>query len=844
MVLQPLSLEDLYKQCDERLLPFATTAEIEPVAELIGQPRAMQAIEFATAIERDGFNLFVIGAAGGGQTDAVLSLLREKAQNEKAPSDWVYVHNFDVPHRPALLELPAGQGRRLKKAAAAAVSDMTSAVPATLESDDYQNRQQAIDQETSQRQEQSFEALRHKAESQAIALIRTPQGFAMAPVSDGEVMKPEVFNALPEAQRKDIESKIQALQKELAGILEQLPVWEKERRERLRALNEDYAQGIVTRSFAGLRQAFSSEPSVLTWLDALTRDFISNIHLFTGQAVQQPGALPPEQSLQGVLAGLHGASGGQDSAQNVLKRYETNVLVSNYEQSDPITEGEDSSAQKGPHDPDGQKAAPAKGAPVIFEDHPTFANLIGRVEHTPQLGALVTDFTLIKPGSLHRANGGYLLIDALKLVRDPLAWDALKRVIRRRKILIESPSEYLTLVSTTSLEPEPMPMALKIILFGDQRLYYLLAQADPEFEELFKVAADIDPVIDRTEESVLLYARLLGNLCRKMSLLPLDTSGAARAIERASRFADDREKLSSVMQPVQDLLTEADFIARQQEHAAITGEDIENAASQRLLRASRLQERSAEMITRGIVMIDTEGAKTGQINGLSVLSLGSVAFGRPNRITARVRMGTGHARVIDIEREVDLGGPLHSKGVLILSGFLQAQFLPDAPLSLAATLVFEQSYGGVDGDSASSAELYALLSALSGLPIHQGFAVTGSVNQAGQVQAIGGVNEKIEGFFDVCAAHGLTGRQGVLIPKANTAHLMLKHEVRQAVAEGKFAIYALSHIEEGIELLTGAVAGTRQEDGHFPPGSVFARVEERLMHFANAARQFARKDKE
>ena len=845
MAPQPLSPEALYKACDARALPFETTAELDPVEGLIGQDRAMQAIAFATEIDRQGFNLFVLGPAGGGQEAAVLRLLRERAKREEPPSDWVYVNNFEVAHRPLALELDAGDGRKLKRAMAAAIEDLKSAVPAVLESEDYQNRHQAIDQEFNQRQEQAFEALRQKAEAQNIAVMRTPQGFAMAPVRDGEVMKPEAFNQLPEDERKRIEGEIQTLQRELAGILEELQQWEKERRERLAALNKEVAEGIVSQSLRPVHEAFGAHARLAAWLEAMQADLVDNIGLFAGGESGQ-GQQAPQNFMQ-MLAQMQGAGGGEGSARAILRRYEVNVLVSNGLAGLRASELERDQAHAvsgrpapGDHDPGGLEAPVAEGAPVVFEDHPTFANLMGRVEHMPQLGALVTDFTLVKAGSLHRANGGYLLIDGMKLISDPLAWDALKRAIRRRKIVIESPGEYLSLVSTVSLEPEPIPMSVKIVLFGDHRLYYALSQLDPDFEALFKVVADMDTTIDRGETSDLLYARLLGNLCRQGELLPLDRTGVARAIERASRLADDREKLTAIMRPMSDLLQEADFLARRNGQAAISGAEIEAAHDRRIERASRPQERSAEMITRDIVMIDTDGGVVGQINALSVLSLGSVAFGRPSRITARVRMGTGSSRLVDIEREVDLGGPLHSKGVLILSGYLQAQFLPDMPLSLAATLVFEQSYGGVDGDSASSTELYALLSALAELPIDQGFAVTGSVNQLGEVQAIGGVNEKIEGFFDICAARGLTGRQGVLIPQANVVHLMLKREVREAVARGQFAIYPVARIEEGIELLTGVAAGQRDETGAFPVDSVFGRAEARLKSFAETMRRFAR----
>ncbi|MFZ2467873.1 MAG: AAA family ATPase, partial [Parvibaculum sedimenti] len=423
--------------------------------------------------------------------------------------------------------------------------------------------------------------------------------------------------------------------------------------------------------------------------------------------------------------------------------------------------------------------------------------------------------------------------------REPLAWDALKRALHRRKVVIESPGEFLSLVSTVSLEPDPVPLDLKVILLGDRYLYYVLSNADPEFGELFKVAADFDDEFDREPENDILYARLLAGLARKEELLPLDKSAVGRVIERASRLAEDAEKITTAVRPIADLLHEADFLARRYEATRISAKHIDEAVDAQIARADRMRERSLEMITRDIVMIDTEGSVIGQVNGLSVLSMGSVSFGRPSRITARVRMGMGGSRVLDIEREVELGGPIHSKGVLILSGYLSATFLPEIPFSMSASLVFEQSYGGVDGDSASSAELYALISALAEVPIEQGLAVTGSVNQLGEAQAIGGVNDKIEGFFDICMRRGLTGDQGVLIPAANVKHLMLRQDVVDAVERGMFAIYPVERIEEGVELLMGKPAGARGPDGKFTPGSVFALAEARLAAFAENQRRFA-----
>lgn len=811
MAVDPLSAELLYRSCDTSSFDFKTTAELEDLPGLAGQDRVLDALKFGTGIRRHGYNLFVLGRDGAGQLETVTRFLADLAPSERAPSDWAYVMRFSAPNKPIALELPKGLGTALKDGMANLVAELRVTVPAVLESEDYQNRTQVIAEEFRERQEKAFEELRARAEADGLALLRTPSGFALAPVHadgehQGEVLKPDEFNALPEAERKRIESSIQGLQKELAEVLEHIPSWEKEHRMRLQEVNDEVAKRLVETAMTDLRKRFEVTPPLRDWLSAVAADLVENIALFAGaEQVQTPNGIVPPADL--------------------LRRYEVNVIVSNL--PDEVAN------QNGSHI--------GGGAPIVYEDHPTMQNLVGRVEHVPQMGALITDFTLIKGGSLHRANGGYLLVDALKLLREPFAWETLKRALRRRKVVIESVGEFMSLVSTVTLEPDPIPLDVKVVLFGDRYLYYMLSNADPEFAELFKVAADFDDVLDREAENDILYARFLAGLCRSEDLLPLDPSGVARVTERASRLAEDAEKITTAVRPIADILREADYIAREEHAEIITSKHVDAAIDAQVARADRMRESSLELITRDIIMIDTEGEVVGQVNGLSVLSMGEVSFGRPSRITARVRMGLGTARVLDIEREVDLGGPIHSKGVLILSGYLSATFLPEIPFSMSASLVFEQSYGGVDGDSASSAELYALISALAEVPIAQGLAVTGSVNQLGQVQAIGGVNDKIEGFFDICMRRGLTGDQGVLIPAANVKHLMLRQDVVDAVERGVFAIYPVETIEEGVELLMDLPAGTRNAEGHFTDGSVYAKAEARLAAFADNQRRFAQR---
>lgn len=786
---------------DPAQLGFASTADLEPITGLIGQERALKALEFGTSIKSPDFNVFVLGPPASGKSTAVRQQLTLKAAKAATPDDWVYVYNFDAPNKPKALRLPHGRAKLLEQGMVGALTELRSVVPGVFESDDYQARRRAIDETFRASQEQAFEVLNVKAQAQNIALLRTPTGFTMAPMHEGKVVKPDVFNALPENMRREVEAKIDALQKELGDILARVPKADKKRRDALSELNEEVARIAVRDALDELKAAFADVAGAATYLDAAERDLVRNIAVFLASDEENAVVRQP-----------------LDTAHDVrFRRYMVNVITANGR-------------------PD------AGGAPVIEEINPTYGNLIGRVEHIAQMGTLVTDFLLIKPGALHRANGGYLMVDVRKLLLSPFAWEALKRALKAAEIRIEQPMEAAGLISTQSLDPEPIPLDVRVVLFGDRELYYLLCAHDPDFARLFKVQADFDDSIARSEENNRAFSRLVASVVKEHTLKPVDAAGVARLIDEGARLADHRDKLSIEIGRIADIVREADYWAGVAGHAMVTREDVARAIDEHTQRSDRLRARSLESFEEKVILVDVDGAKVGQINGLSVLQLGSFAFGRPSRITARVRLGSG--RVTDIEREVNLGGPLHSKGVLILWGYLAGQFALDVPLALAATLVFEQSYGGVDGDSASSAELYALLSALAEVPIKQSFAVTGSVNQVGEVQAIGGVNEKIEGFFDVCRQKGLTGTQGVLIPAANVQHLMLREDVVEAVKAGKFAIHAVSTIDEGIEILTGVSAGQRGPDGHFPTGTMYRMVEEKLRSFADRGRDFARKGEE
>ncbi len=792
----PLAASALRRAVDPRALGFKTTADLEPASGLVGQERALRAIEFGADIKAHDFNVFVLGPPASGKTTAVTAYLRTKAESGATPPDWVYIHDFDTQNRPKALRLPPGRATLLARSMVETIDELRTTLPAAFESEHYHIGRRAIEEEFRATHEDALEALKRKAEAQSISILRTPMGFGMAPLHEGKVVKPEVYQQLPDNMRREVEARIEILQAELQGILAEMPKAERTRRSRLHGLNEEIAGSAVEAALADVRALFADLPDVLVYIAATEKDLVRNAGLFLGPTGE-------EQELVKQPA--------DTSRDPRFRRYMVNVIVTS----------------------DGRTS----GAPIVEEINPTHGNVIGRVEQIAHMGALVTDFLLIKPGALHRANGGYLLIDARKLLLSPFAWEALKRTLKAGEIRIEQPTEMMGLVSAQTLDPEPIPLDVKVFLLGERELYYLLSRHDPDFSRLFKVQADFDDAIPRSRENDISYARLIASIVERHGLLPVDAGGVARVIEEGARLAEDREKVSIEVGRIGDVVREANHWAIEAGRQVMTRADVVRAIEERIQRADRVRDRSEEAIGRGIVLVDTEGEKVGQINALSVLQLGDFAFARPSRITARVRFGPG--RVTDIEREVDLGGPLHSKGVMILWGYLAGRYAQDVPLALAASLVFEQSYGGVDGDSASAAELFALLSALAGAPIRQSLAVTGSVNQWGEVQAVGGANEKIEGFFDICKARGFSGDQGVIIPRSNAQHLMLREDVVATVDDGEFSVWTIATVDEGVELLTGISAGKAGADGGYPANTINRRVEDQLKVFAEHARAFS-----
>lgn len=791
-----LSPEVLYHACDMSTLKFKTTDELSESKDIIGQERALEALDFGIGIKHEGYNLFVSGSTGLGKHTTVKHLLESKVADSPKPSDWCYINDFEHHHNPRVLKLPAGYGSKLRNDMQQFVEELLAAIPSAFETDEYNARVKEIKDELVTLKETEFSKLDKKATTQNVALMRTPGGYTLGPMRDDKIITPDEFDKLSEKEQDDIKKKTEEIEKDVTATIHKLPIWERETRKKIKQLDREITQLTVDQFIDELRENYSQLADVLKYINEVKNEIIEDIDAFRHH---DGGA--------GTITNIEEPSAS-------FSRYQINVLVDNSD---------------------------IKGAPVVYEDNPTYNNLMGRIEHLAQYGTLLTNFTLIKPGALHRANGGYLVLDARRVLTSPFAWEGLKRALRGREVRIESLEKMLSVSSTISLEPEPIPIDVKVIITGDRWLYYLLKKHDPEFNQLFKVPADFSEEIDRNPENSFLYARMIATLQKEQQFKPFEQKAVALIIEDCARKIEDAEKLSLHMGDLLDLLREADYWAEHERHEIVQRNDVQLALDTRIRRLDQLRERVHEQVLRGNYLLETEGSKVAQVNGLSIIQLDGYAFGRPSRITATARLGSG--KVIDIEREVELGGSIHSKGVLILSSYLANRYVQDQPLSLSASLVFEQSYGMVDGDSASVAELCALLSALAKLPIDQSFAVTGSINQLGQIQAIGGVNEKIEGFFDICKARSLTGSQAVIIPSSNVKHLMLRNDVVKAVEEKKFNVYTADTVDEVMELLTGREAGIADDKSIFPDDSINGMVQNQLLKLNQKRQQFTRQSK-
>lgn len=786
-MMKPLAPHQLYTACNLDQFDFDTTETLDDLKAVIGQDRAIQALQLGVNIRHDGYNLFVLGPTGVGKHTVVLEYLEKQSGMREMPPDWVYVNNFDKPSEPIAISLTHEHATIFRNDMHQLVEDLCSAIPSAFETDEYHLRLQEIDDDLKKTIESAFSALNDEADASNMRLLRTPHGFAFAPVKNGEVIKPKEFDALPKEEQQQIEDAINVLEEKLTAILRMQPQWQREARNKIKELNRQIVMFASGHLIDELKIKYQHHKVILTYLEAVQQDVIHNLQNFRLEEDTVDHMHVPLMKLP------------------AFRRYDVNILVDHTQHDGSV--------------------------PVVFLDLPNYANLIGAVEYTVHMGALQTDFSLIKPGAMHQANGGFLVIDAMKLLTQPYAWEGLKRALFSRQIKIQSLGQIYSLVSTVSLEPEPIPLNIKVVLIGERMLYYLLHAYDPEFRQLFKIAADFDDRLHRTVENQQTYARMIARLLRRDNLRPFDRSAVARIIEHGARLTGDAEKLSICTMDIADLLREADYYAGIGDHAVVNKDNVQRAIDAQIYRGDRIREQLQEAINRGILMIDTDGEKVGQINGLAVMQLGDVSFAVPSRITATARLGSG--KVVDIERETKLGGAIHSKGVFILSSFLAERYAKDYPLSLSASLVFEQSYGRIEGDSASMAELCSLLSALSGLPIRQSMAMTGSVNQRGEAQAIGGVNEKIEGFFDICMFHGLSGKQGVLIPASNIRHLMLRADVIEACANGQFAVYAYNNYDEAMTVLTGETAEL-----------VNTRVEARLQDLEKIRQNLAKNNKE
>ncbi len=803
-----LSCKQLYHRCDLSSLKAKSSLELENLDEIIGQDRALQALDFGLQMSHKGYNLYVLGSEGIGKTALIKKLLKKKYSHNKTAYDWCYINNFEFPQHPKFLKLPAGMGKPLSEAMEKLLKLISRLISTAFQSEEYANKVQEIEKIINEKSDEALKQLIEAAKKDQVAIIRTPSGYTLSAYIEEKVVDLLQFKKLPDEEQKQRNKIIEKYQQQLQQTLEQVPFLEQQAREELDNLDKSIATQLVDQAMESLYRDFSEHEAVTHFLDEVKEDIINHLEEFYEEDIQVSDDKKSKRKHISKTARFH--------------RYLVNVLVDNSE---------------------------TQGTPIIFEDNPTYSNLLGRIEYlatyNPKeketqsgdnslgLGNLLTAFTLIKPGALHRANSGYLLLDAEKILLNPYAWDGLKRALKSSCLNIEPLDELQGFSRNLTLEPQPIPLQTKVLLIGDRHIYHLLKDNDPEFNKLFKVNVDFSEAFERVEENTLRYARLIADIQRQEKTSPLAIDAIERIIEHGSRVVENNQKISLHIGDLRDLILESEYYFQQKRNKKqkfIRKKHVQMALDARIYRDDQIREAIYDEILDEIILIDTEKSKVAQVNGLSVLQIGEFAFGQPSRITASVRLGDGG--IIDIEREVDLGGELHSKGVMILSAYLGRNYAQRRVLSVDATLTFEQNYGIVDGDSASIAELCALLSAISDLPVKQSLAVTGSINQFGEVQAIGGVNEKIEGFFAICQARGLSGDQGVIIPASNIRNLMLNQQVVAACRAKKFHVYAVKHVDEALSLLMGMPAGKMLAQGEFEPGTINAQVLKSLEQYS------------
>lgn len=805
MAITKLTSEQLYRKCDAAKFDFTTTADLEERLSALGQDRAICAVELGINIKSRGYNLFCLGPEGTGKTSLVKRILEKEGKQRPTPDDWAYVYNFDEPHKPIAVNFPAGAAAGFAKDMEEFAYAMEHDLPEAVKNELYEEQLSVIREKYQEKRNDYVKVLQKKAKGKKVSLLHMPMGVVVAPMKNGEIISPDVFDTLSDDEKNEIMADLNAMQEEIAQHQDDAPGWEEKQTEEIKKLQEKLVKDAIKKPINDIKQKYRGNKKVAEYLKAVQNYILENIPSFVPNYDQDSKPQTEEEPMAGLLSQLK-----KQQEEDKYSKFKVNVVVKN---------------------------VPDSGAPIVLLDHPTQGNLVGKVERIQQFGALITDFTLIKGGALHRANGGFLLIDARKLLLQPYSWDSLKRALASKEIKIEAPSED-TSFSTISLDPQPIPLDVKVVMTGDAELYDLLSERDPDFSDYFKVEADFGMIIDRTDENEVEYAKLIGSLTKKKNLRSLNKQAVARVIEYSSRLADDSEKLTAHVSSIGDLLKEADYWARKSKASQIGKNHVDQAIKSQIYRSDRVNRAMLEQIDKGTILLDVKGERVGQINGLVVYNFTRNSFGKPTRITTQVRLGRGE--FINIEREVAMSGPIHSKGVLILQALIANRFAKRSPLSLSASIVFEQSYGGVDGDSASSTEYYCMLSAIANLPIKQSLAVTGSINQFGEIQPIGGVNEKIEGFFEVCKYNGLTGKQGVIIPRTNVVNLMLREDVLEAVENGQFSIYAIDDVDDGIELLTGIPAGKADKRGRFPKGTVNYMVQQSLEEYYRDYVKFAK----
>ena len=785
-------------KCPEDIFEFQCTSDIERLKDFIGQERALDSISFGLGVAKQGYNLFLTGLTGTGKANIIKRRLQRFIEEGEIkglkyePSDWCYVYNFSDPDRPKILELPQGRGRSFRGDMEVLVKKLREDIPKVLANEEYSRRKQEIAGDRQKRYQEEMDILDREARERSLAIQISETGAAIIPVAEGRPISRDEFMSLNEKQRENIESNRQAIVKKVDEAFSRLREVDRTLNEKLKKVELQAGEFAIAHHFEYLSKRFEDIPGITAFLKGVKEYTLSNLELFTQTDMAQEMAGVPS-SMQPDL----------------FIAYKVNLFV-------------DNSARKGP--------------PVIIESNPHWFHMFGKVERRAVMGAYLSDHTLIKPGAVHAANNGYIILNIRDILLNAGVWEGLKRVIKTKEAGVEDPYEQFSFFTPQGMRPEPMPVNLKIIVMGDDYLYQLLSMYDDEFWEMFKVKADFDYQIERTDENLKAFACFIRTCCDDEQLLPFDRTGTAKVLENAARAVDSQERLSTRFGPVKDLLIESDHWAKQGQSPVVTAEHVQEAVKKKTYRQDLVAERVRRLIAEGTLMVDVDGIVIGQVNGLAVYDLGTFAFGKPSRITAKTFLGK--RGVINIERESQLSGRIHDKGVFILSGYLGWKYAQNMPLTLSASVCFEQSYSGVEGDSASSTELYAILSSLAEAPVRQDIAITGSVNQKGEIQPIGGVNHKIEGFYEVCKAKGLTGTQGVIIPQQNVRHLMLREDVVEAVKEGEFHIYCVRSIDEGIEILTGTPAGERQNDGTYPEGTINFRVDSRLREMARSLKDY------